>query len=134
MSNNVDKPNAISISKIPLDFLIGTNTEITLTPTIDNHNIISSGQVIAKLQTTIDKFGTEDISNMTMPMVKTHLPDVRLPQAKAFIKSIQIHQTVIWSKPDPKFTDRKQWLSSDYMFEQLRHNHDNVHKRLAMAL
>ncbi|WP_346556663.1 S-layer family protein [Mannheimia haemolytica] len=31
---------------------------------------------------------------------------------------------------DPKFTDRKQWLSSDYMFEQLRHNHDNVHKRL----
>ena len=31
---------------------------------------------------------------------------------------------------DPRFTDRKRWLSSDYMFEQLRYNHDNVHKRL----
>ncbi|GAB1650176.1 hemagglutinin repeat-containing protein [Mannheimia haemolytica] len=129
VSNNVDKPNAISISKIPLDSSIGTNTEITLTPTIDNHNIISSGQVIAKLQTTIDKFGAEDISNMTMPMVKTHLPDVRLPQASLY-KINPDSPNGYLVETDPKFTDRKQWLSSDYMFEQLRHNHDNVHKRL----
>ncbi|MBN6710200.1 filamentous hemagglutinin N-terminal domain-containing protein, partial [Haemophilus haemoglobinophilus] len=31
---------------------------------------------------------------------------------------------------DPKFTQHRQWLSSDYMFNQLRHEHNNVHKRL----
>lgn len=129
MSNNVDKPNAISIGKASLDSSIGTTTEITFTPTIDNHNIISSGQVIAKLQTTIDKFGAEDISNMTMPMVKTHLADVSLPQASLYKINPDATKGYI-VETDPKFTDRKQWLSSDYMFEQLRHNHDNVHKRL----
>ncbi|WP_245189288.1 hemagglutinin repeat-containing protein [Mannheimia sp. ZY171111] len=129
VSNNVDKPNAISIGKASLDSSIGTTTEITFTPTIDNHNIISSGQVIAKLQTTIDKFGAEDISNMTMPMVKTHLADVSLPQASLYKINPDATKGYI-VETDPKFTDRKQWLSSDYMFEQLRHNHDNVHKRL----
>lgn len=31
---------------------------------------------------------------------------------------------------DPDFTDKKRWLSSDYMFNALRHDHNNVHKRL----
>ncbi|SUU37188.1 heme utilization or adhesion protein [Actinobacillus seminis] len=31
---------------------------------------------------------------------------------------------------DPHFTNRKQWLSSDYMFNALRYNHENVQKRL----
>ncbi|MFU2077868.1 hemagglutinin repeat-containing protein [Avibacterium endocarditidis] len=31
---------------------------------------------------------------------------------------------------DPRFTDRKQWLSSDYMFNALRYDHENVQKRL----
>ena len=129
VSNNVDKPSEISISKILLDSSIGTNTEITLTPIIDNHNIISSGQVIAKLQTTVEKFDAENVSNMTMPMVQTHLPDVRLPQASLY-KINPDSPNGYLVETDPKFTDRKQWLSSDYMFEQLRHNHDNVHKRL----
>ncbi|MDY4506986.1 MAG: hypothetical protein SPE06_11585, partial [[Actinobacillus] rossii] len=31
---------------------------------------------------------------------------------------------------DSRFTDRKQWLSSDYMFNALRHDHNYVQKRL----
>ncbi|EIJ70894.1 S-layer family protein [Pasteurella bettyae] len=31
---------------------------------------------------------------------------------------------------DPVFTDKKRWLSSDYMFNALRHDHNNVQKRL----
>ena len=129
VSNNVDTLNTVSIAKTQLDNSIGANAEITLTPIIDNHNIISSGQVIAKLQTTVEKFDAENVSNMTMPMIQTHLPDVRLPQASLY-KINPDSPNGYLVETDPKFTDRKQWLSSDYMFEQLRHNHDNVHKRL----
>ena len=31
---------------------------------------------------------------------------------------------------DPKFTDRNKWLSSDYMFKQLRNDPQNMLKRL----
>ncbi|MDY6215065.1 MAG: S-layer family protein, partial [Actinobacillus porcinus] len=31
---------------------------------------------------------------------------------------------------DPVFTNQKRWLSSDYMYNALRHDHENVHKRL----
>ena len=129
MSNSADSPNGISIEKSPLNPSIGKHTEITLTPTINNHNVISSGQVIAKLQTTVEKFDPQDLSNMTMPVVKTHLPDVKLPQASLYKINPEAPNGYL-VETDPKFTDRKRWLSSDYMFEQLRYNHDNVHKRL----
>ena len=129
MSNSADNPNGISIEKSPLNPAIGKHTEITLTPTINNHNVISSGQVIAKLQTTVEKFDPQDLSNMTMPVVKTHLPDVKLPQASLYKINPEAPNGYL-VETDPKFTDRKRWLSSDYMFEQLRYNHDNVHKRL----
>ena len=129
MSNSADNPNGISIERSPLNPSIGKHTEITLTPTINNHNVISSGQVIAKLQTTVEKFDPQDLSNMTMPVVKTHLPDVNLPQASLYKINPEAPNGYL-VETDPKFTDRKRWLSSDYMFEQLRYNHDNVHKRL----
>ena len=129
MSNSADSPNGISIERSPLNPSIGKHTEITLTPTINNHNVISSGQVIAKLQTTVEKFDPQDLSNMTMPVVKTHLPDVNLPQASLYKINPEAPNGYL-VETDPKFTDRKRWLSSDYMFEQLRYNHDNVHKRL----
>ena len=129
MSNSADNPNGISIEKSPLNPAVGKHTEITLTPTINNHNVISSGQVIAKLQTTVEKFDPQDLSNMTMPVVKTHLPDVNLPQASLYKINPEAPNGYL-VETDPKFTDRKRWLSSDYMFEQLRYNHDNVHKRL----
>ena len=129
MSNSADNSNGISIEKSPLNPSVGKHTEITLTPTINNHNVISSGQVIAKLQTTVEKFDPQDLSNMTMPVVKTHLPDVKLPQASLYKINPEAPNGYL-VETDPKFTDRKRWLSSDYMFEQLRYNHDNVHKRL----
>ena len=91
--------------------------------------MISSGQVIAKLQTAVEKVDPQDLSSMTMPMVKNHLTEVRLPQASLYKINPDAPNGYL-VETDPKFTDRKRWLSSDYMFEQLRYNHDNVHKRL----
>ena len=129
MSNSAESPNGISIERSPLNPSIGKHTEMTLTPTINNHNVISSGQVIAKLQTAVEKVDPQDLSSMTMPMVKTHLTEVRLPQSSLYKINPDAPNGYL-VETDPKFTDRKRWLSSDYMFEQLRYNHDNVHKRL----
>ena len=129
MSNSAESPNGISIERSPLNPSIGKHTEITLTQTTNNHNVISSGQVIAKLQTAVEKFDPQDLSSMTVPMVKTHLTEVRLPQASLYKINPDAPNGYL-VETDPKFTDRKRWLSSDYMFEQLRYNHDNVHKRL----
>ncbi|AHG86216.1 Large exoprotein involved in heme utilizationor adhesion [Bibersteinia trehalosi USDA-ARS-USMARC-190] len=105
---------------------------IKLTPTIseqDKNKIIDSGQVVGKLDTTVENFDANKLGELEMPTIKTHLADINLPQTSLYKINPEATNGYI-VETDPKFTDRKQWLSSDYMFEQLRHNHDNVHKRL----
>ncbi|WP_162621153.1 hemagglutinin repeat-containing protein [Mannheimia varigena] len=105
---------------------------IKLTPTIndqDKNTIVDSGQVVGKLDKTIDNFDVNKLGELEMPTIKTHLADVNLPQASLYKINPEATNGYI-VETDPKFTDRRKWLSSDYMFEQLRHNHDNVHKRL----
>lgn len=122
-----DKIGELSVTQPQV--ALSEKTQITLKPEIDNDNIISSGQVVATLNKTIDSPEKIDLSNMKMPVIKTHLPDVALPQASLYkINPDSLNGYLV--ETDPKFTDRKQWLSSDYMFEALRYNHDNTHKRL----
>ncbi|HDL5699810.1 TPA: hemagglutinin repeat-containing protein [Mannheimia haemolytica] len=105
---------------------------IKLTPTIneqDKNKIVDSGQVVGKLDTTVENFDANKLGELEMPTIKTHLADVSLPQASLYKITPDAPNGYI-VETDPKFTDRRKWLSSDYMFEQLRHNHDNVHKRL----
>ncbi|AHG84276.1 Large exoprotein involved in heme utilizationor adhesion [Bibersteinia trehalosi USDA-ARS-USMARC-189] len=105
---------------------------IKLTPTIseqDKNKIVDSGQVVGKLDTTVENFDANKLGELEMPTIKTHLADINLPQASLYKINPEATNGYI-VETDPKFTDRKQWLSSDYMFEQLRYNHDNVHKRL----
>ncbi|OOH88815.1 hypothetical protein BMT54_08310 [Pasteurellaceae bacterium 15-036681] len=128
-SYDADKPKGITLASPQLDTSNKTGTEIILTPTINNHEVIHSGQVVAGLKTTVEQFELQDLANMTMPVIKTHLPDVHLPQASIY-KINPDSPNGYLVETDPKFTDRKQWLSSDYMFEALRYNHDNTHKRL----
>ena len=129
---SVTTPNTEQLGKltVPQTQLGGkTFTEITLTPEINSDEVVNSGQVIAKLHQVVEGDTVPDLANLTMPMVKTHLAEVRLPQASLYKINPDAPNGYL-VETDPKFTDRKQWLSSDYMFEQLRYNHDNVHKRL----
>ncbi|MEG9498218.1 hemagglutinin repeat-containing protein [Mannheimia indoligenes] len=112
--------------------LNSSTVNIKLTPTIndqDKNTIVDSGQVVGKLDKTIDNFDANKLGELEMPTIKTHLADVNLPQASLYKINPEATNGYI-VETDPKFTDRRKWLSSDYMFEQLRYNHDNVHKRL----
>lgn len=119
----------MSSPQLGIDNSDKTGTAITLTPEINNNDVIHSGQVIATLKKTVDQFKPEDIANMTMPMVKTHLQDVHLPEASLYKINPDSPKGYL-VETDPKFTDPKLWLSSDYMLEALRNNHDNMDKRL----
>ncbi|WP_171023765.1 hemagglutinin repeat-containing protein [Mannheimia varigena] len=123
--------NTITITGSDTNPNSGT-VNIKLTPTINNQDkntIVDSGQVVGKLDTTVDNFDANKLGELEMPTIKTHLADVNLPQASLYkINPDATNGYIV--ETDPKFTDRRKWLSSDYMFEQLRYNHDNVHKRL----
>ena len=61
--------------------------------------------------------------------IKTHLPDISLPQASLYkINPAASGQFLV--ETDPRFTQRSKWLSSDYMFKQLRNDPQNLLKRL----
>ncbi|WP_353886393.1 hemagglutinin repeat-containing protein [Haemophilus sp. SZY H35] len=61
--------------------------------------------------------------------IKTHLPDISLPQASLYkINPVASGQFLV--ETDPRFTQKSKWLSSDYMFNQLRNDPQNLLKRL----
>ncbi|MDY4281556.1 MAG: filamentous hemagglutinin, partial [[Pasteurella] mairii] len=55
--------------------------------------------------------------------------DTRLPTQSLYRINPQANSHVL-IETDPDFTNHKKWLSSDYMYNALRHDHENVHKRL----
>ncbi|HDL5744955.1 TPA: hemagglutinin repeat-containing protein, partial [Mannheimia haemolytica] len=61
--------------------------------------------------------------------VRSMTVDTRLPNQGLYRINPQADSHVL-IETDPDFTDKKRWLSSDYMFNALRHDHNNVHKRL----
>ncbi|ENO0817149.1 TPA: hemagglutinin repeat-containing protein [Proteus mirabilis] len=63
------------------------------------------------------------------PVIRTVSPDVRLPDNSLFTlhPGTDSHYLV---ETDPRFVNKKQWLSSDYMQNAFTASHDNVHKRL----
>ncbi|WP_373099331.1 MULTISPECIES: hemagglutinin repeat-containing protein [Pasteurellaceae] len=105
------------------------HAEITLTPEINSDEVVNAGQVIAKLHTVTNKTGSQNLAEMNMPIVKTHLADIRLPEASLYKINPEAPNGYL-VETDPKFTDNKQWLGSDYLFNALRYDHDNMHKRL----
>ncbi|WP_293730637.1 hemagglutinin repeat-containing protein, partial [uncultured Actinobacillus sp.] len=98
--------------------ITGTNTQIAQQST---PSAVISGQVSALHPANLDQ-------NM-QPVIKTHLADIRLPQASLYKINPDAPNGYL-VETDPTFTDRKQWLSSDYMFNALRHDHNYVQKRL----
>ncbi|HGO5856895.1 TPA: filamentous hemagglutinin N-terminal domain-containing protein, partial [Mannheimia haemolytica] len=61
--------------------------------------------------------------------VRSMTVDTRLPNQGLYRINPQADSHVL-IETDPNFTDKKRWLSSDYMFNALRYDHNNVHKRL----
>ncbi|NHB94591.1 hemagglutinin repeat-containing protein, partial [Photorhabdus cinerea] len=63
------------------------------------------------------------------PVIRVITPDIRLPDNSLYTvqPGSDSHYLV---ETDPKFTQYKQWLGSDYMQQQLTHDPALVHKRL----
>ncbi|WP_434524875.1 hemagglutinin repeat-containing protein [Photorhabdus asymbiotica] len=63
------------------------------------------------------------------PVIRVVTPDTRLPDNSLYTvqPASDSHYLV---ETDPKFTQYKQWLGSDYMQQQLTHDPARVHKRL----
>ncbi|WP_129582362.1 filamentous hemagglutinin N-terminal domain-containing protein, partial [Rodentibacter caecimuris] len=55
--------------------------------------------------------------------------DTRLPTQSLYRINPNANSHVL-IETDPDFVQYKKWLSSDYMYKALRHDHENVHKRL----
>ena len=61
--------------------------------------------------------------------IKTHLPDISLPQASLYkINPVLSSQYLV--ETDPRFIQKSKWLSSDYMFKQIHSDPKNILKRL----
>lgn len=75
---------------------------------------------------TIGSLETVTVGDMK---VVSQLPGISLPNSSLYIvnPSPDSHYLV---ETDPKFTNYKKWLGSDYMTAMLKVDHNNVHKRL----
>ncbi|STO92934.1 filamentous hemagglutinin outer membrane protein [Haemophilus pittmaniae] len=60
--------------------------------------------------------------------IKTHLPQITIPQASLYKVNPQGGSVLI--ETDPRFTQKSRWLSSDYMLKALRNDPKNILKRL----
>ncbi|MGV7960715.1 filamentous hemagglutinin N-terminal domain-containing protein [Photorhabdus tasmaniensis] len=73
---------------------------------------------------------SETVKGQTVdPVIRVITPDTRLPDNSLYTvqPGSDSHYLV---ETDPKFTQYKQWLGSDYMQQQLTHDPALVHKRL----
>ncbi|HHT7873183.1 two-partner secretion domain-containing protein [Pasteurella multocida] len=116
------------VSTVVVDKTDDKAIDISLAPRVEDHNqIITSGQVIGKIKPA--EGGAKISGEMALPTIKTHLTDVRLPTASLYKINPDSPKGYL-VETDPAFTQHKKWLSSDYMFNALRYDHENVHKRL----
>ncbi|MGY6771812.1 two-partner secretion domain-containing protein [Gallibacterium sp. ZY190522] len=74
-----------------------------------------------------------DLSQSTplsaVPHVRAVLPNQLLPQASLYRLNLATNSHVL-VETDPRFTNKRQWLSSDYMFNALRADPQTMLKRL----
>lgn len=62
-------------------------------------------------------------------VIRAIAPDIRLPDNSLFntLPAPDAHYLI---ETDPRFTNNKEWLGSDYMQDAFALDHDNMHKRL----
>ncbi|TGY47762.1 filamentous hemagglutinin N-terminal domain-containing protein, partial [Rodentibacter caecimuris] len=86
-----------------------------------NHTKLSVTELAVERIPTIDK--DKGIEVRSIPV------DTRLPTQSLYRINPNANSHVL-IETDPDFAQYKKWLSSDYMYKALRHDHENVHKRL----
>ncbi|WP_237391186.1 two-partner secretion domain-containing protein [Dryocola clanedunensis] len=89
-----------------------------------NVDITSSGTTIARRDTSSLSQGLPTMDGMT-----TSTPELRLPDGSLFRRHPENTATYL-IETDPRFTDRKKWLSSDYMMQAFIADPNNIQKRL----
>ncbi|TCP94918.1 filamentous hemagglutinin [Cricetibacter osteomyelitidis] len=129
--NDIHPTEHFTFNKVLNDIgneIVGTNTTIDsqsnsapVTLTLPTVSAVISGQVSAN--------HTENLADGTQPIIKTHLAEITLPKASLYQINPEAPNGYV-VETDSQFTDRKRWLSSDYMFNALRYDHNNVQKRL----
>ncbi|MEH8053821.1 hemagglutinin repeat-containing protein [Gallibacterium anatis] len=72
---------------------------------------------------------TQSTPLSTVPHVRAVLPNQLLPQASLYRLNLATNSHVL-VETDPRFTNKRQWLSSDYMFDALRADPQTMLKRL----
>ncbi|MDU8924523.1 filamentous hemagglutinin N-terminal domain-containing protein, partial [Pasteurellaceae bacterium LIM206] len=96
------------------------------------HNQISKTEVINNKVTSAALKSFEADATNGRPdevEVRTVEVDTRLP-SQSLYKVNPMADSHVLIETDPNFTDRRKWLSSDYMYNALRSEHDRVQKRL----
>src|SRR5699024_10706606 len=61
--------------------------------------------------------------------VRTYQPDIRLPEVSLYRINPQTDSHIL-VETDPRFANKRKWLSSDYMFDALRAEPQTMLKRL----
>ncbi|WP_437125216.1 filamentous hemagglutinin N-terminal domain-containing protein [Gallibacterium salpingitidis] len=72
---------------------------------------------------------TQSTPLSAVPHVRAVLPNQLLPQASLYRLNLATNSHVL-VETDPRFTNQRQWLSSDYMFDALRADPQTMLKRL----
>ncbi|MBW6392701.1 DUF637 domain-containing protein [Billgrantia antri] len=124
-----------------------TTTDLKVGEFGGNRNVSSSGTQIGALQSTTvsgSASGAGDLetgrgiveipgidSGGAQPgeVIRTLMPNVRLPSNSLF--RVRPNPTATYLvETDPRFTDRRQWMSSDYLLDHLSPDPAATHKRL----
>ncbi|WP_426575546.1 hemagglutinin repeat-containing protein (plasmid) [Xenorhabdus stockiae] len=99
----------------------GELTELTLSP----------GTHPATLNLDLPSKGNAPELNLDLPS-KSNTPELKLPMPsdRRGLNPPPVPDTHVLIETDPDFTQHKRWLGTDYMQNQLRWDHNNMHKRL----
>lgn len=91
--------------------------------TVVTNNVLDNSHRTSMSQTNLDK------ANIDVGSVSTVEPNITLPTNSLYTihKDTEHHYLI---ETDSRFTNKKAWLSSDYMFKQLKADPNNIQKRL----
>ncbi|OCG25431.1 hypothetical protein A9G11_02375, partial [Gilliamella sp. wkB108] len=107
-------------------------TQVTPKPTDNIKESLTNNKVIDATQTTVVNDSNLSASEQQTKPSKTisvFEPNLTLPDNSLWIVNKDCDKNYV-VETDPRFTQRKKWLSSDYMLNRLRVNQDSVLKRL----
>lgn len=93
-------------------------------PPIPHHFKVVDNTIGESISSTGSVDAYHKSGNVASIDINANLPTESLYQINPNANSHYLVET------DPKFTDRNKWLSSDYMFKQLRNDPQNMLKRL----